>query len=124
MGNAVFLAHPGQGLRDGGIGVFRKENPLCASILQGFSQLFCTYDDPFFPDIRKRPALPYSTIFFSIHTKHYYTQFSRNVNRKFKIFSDFLRDFLPVEALPTQINIILFFFYFSKDFRKLYPAFS
>ena len=81
-GHAAFRAQSFQGFCQSRVGIFRQPDLSCAAVLQGFSKLLGAHDDAIFSQIRESAALRYSTIFFSIHTKTYYTQFFKKVNKK------------------------------------------
>ena len=66
------------------VGIAGQENLLSPSVAQGFSQLLGTHNDLMIADIRKFPALGDFTVFFSIHTKTYYTQIFKKVNINMK----------------------------------------
>ena len=66
------------------VGISGQKNLLSPSVAQGFSQLFGAHNDFMPADIRKFPALGDFTVFFSIHTKTYYTQIFEKVNRNMK----------------------------------------
>ena len=77
-----------KGFCNRGIGIFSQPDPLRAAIDEGFFQLFCTHNNAFIPQIRNSAALPYFTIFLSIHTKTYYTHFFEKVNKNIRKISN------------------------------------
>jgi len=79
-----------KGICDRRIGVFRQKYPLHASGPEGFPQLFGTHHDLWFSASLFSPALGYSTFFFLIHTKTYYTQFFKKVNKNIENNFDIL----------------------------------
>ena len=66
------------------VGISGQKNLLSPSVAQGFSQLFGAHNDLMPADIRKFPALGDFTVFFSIHTRSYYTQIFEKVNINMK----------------------------------------
>ena len=67
-----------------GIGILGQIHLLRPSVTQGLFELFGAHNDLGIADIRQFPALGDSTVFFSIHTKTYYTQIFEKVNINMK----------------------------------------
>ena len=77
----VIPAQSFKGFRYGRIGIFCQPDTFCTAVFKGFSQLFCTNYKPLSLQIQVNAALLYFTIFFSIHTKTYYTRNFQKVNK-------------------------------------------